>query len=587
MRVNISPIGLKSVLEIKNNNKIHYSTNPNLNLNSDVFEKSSMPSFKGNMSYAEKRELERKFKNSIFYGNDKELVEYYEQNPEVIEQALWEPQELKMFEEGNIDNIFGFDEAGEAFNIYDTRPSKYIPFINKTLLSGFRGGEKLSPLLITIAQKNPDFFRKEYVLSMYANGECSEAISTLAKKDSEKVFSALESTYRKHLAIENLKITPQRQKVFETLFEIDPLRTSYIVSTLPAQRRSEFKFDESAGNADVKAVIDVINSKGDMLEANEQLLDLYDKSPETVLKAFLSPNKKTGELYINSMMKDKNRNYHGIMLYLLLKDPDKFFELAEKSDFMWNAANNKKQPYLELFEQALFVNPEKTKDILTKPSENRLIYPRTTPAMECVDNDSFDYTELFKAFYQEDIKSAFQLFNSDADWETPNLLTYYVNKKGYKAEDFISYLTNQNLRFAKALLSSETLTKVKDLRYKTAMKNLNRAKTELENEFGRKLSETEKRVMERISGVEEEMRREIKAVNGRVDGLSGYVAGLADQVHEHLFPPSRRTGEVITPSGYYEYYYGRPSSSIKEKYDPVMMWHFTPTAPYDDDSGVI
>ena len=201
--------------------------------------------------------------------------------------------------------------------------------------------------------------------------------------------------------------------------------------------------------------------------------------------------------------------------------------------------------------------------------------------------DDIDYTELFKAFYQEDIKSAFQLFNSDGDWETPNLLTYYVNKKGYKAEDFISYLTNQNLRFAKALLSSETLTKIKDLRYKTAMKNLNRAKTELENEFGRKLSETEKRVMERISGVEEEMRREIKAVNGRVDGLSGYVAGLADQVHEHLFPPSRRTGEVITPSGYYEYYYGRPSGSIKEKYDPVMMWHFAPTAPYDDDSGVI
>lgn len=285
------------------------------------------------------------------------------------------------------------------------------------------------------------------------------------------------------------------------------------------------------------------------------------------------------------MMQDKNRNYHGIMLYLLLKAPDKFFEIAQKSDFMWHAANNKKQPYLELFEQALFVNPQKTKDILTKPTENRLIYPRSTPAMECVDNESFDYTELFKAFYQEDIKSAFELFNSDAGWETPNLLTYYIDKKGYRAEDFISYLTNQNLRFAKSLLSAETLTKIKDLRYKTAMKNLNRAKTELENEFGRKLSETEKRVMERISGVESEMRREIKAVNGRVDGLSGYVSGLADQVHEHLFPPSsRRSDDGFIPSGYYEYYYGK-TSSIKEKYDPVMLWHFAPSKPYDD--GVI
>ena len=322
---------------------------------------------------------------------------------------------------------------------------------------------------------------------MYANGECEEAISTLAKKDSEKVFSALESTFRtydngnskKRLAIENFKITPQRQKVFETLFEIDPLRTSYIVSAMPTQRKGEFKFDESNGNSDVKAVLDVINSKDDMLEANKKLLNLYDKSPDAVVKAFLAPCHKTGELYINSMMKDKNRNYHGIMLYLLLKDSNKFFEIAQKSDFMWHAANNKKQSYLELFEQALFVDHQKTKDALIKPSENRLIYPRSTPAMECVDNESFDYTELFKAFYQEDIKSAFELFSSKVDWETPNLLTYYVNKKGYRAEDFISYLTNQNLRFAKSLLSAETLTKIKDLRYKTAMKNLNRVKTEL------------------------------------------------------------------------------------------------------------
>lgn len=587
MRVNISPIGLKSIVEIRNNNKIHYLTNPNPKLKSDVFIKSAQPSFTGNMSYAEKQELVRNFKSSIYAGNSEKLLEYYEENPEVIEQALSFLQDLKTFEDKDIDNVFGFDEAGESLHIYNTGSYKSISFINSTLFLNYRK-QVLSPLLSAIAKKNPEFFTKNHIISMYANGECEEAISTLAKQDSEKVFSTLESTLytyargtsKSHLAIENLKITPQRQKVFETLFEIDPLRTSYIVSTLPAQRRSEFKFDESQGNSDVKAVLDVINSKDDMMEANKKLLDLYDKSPETVLKALLSPCNKTGELYINSMMKDKNRNYHGIMLYLLLKDPNKFFEIARMSDFMWHAASNKKQPYLELFEQALFVDPKKTKDILTKPTENRLIYPRSTPAMECVDNETFDYTELFKAFYQEDINSAFELFASGVNWKTPNLLTYYIDKKGYRAEDFISYLTNQNLRFAKSLLSSETLAKIKDLRYKTAMNNLNRAKTELENEFGRKLSETEKRVMERISGVEEEMRKEIKAVNGRIDGLAGCVDGLTEQVHKHLFPPNaRRSDGTFSPSGYFEPITTNPMR------DPLSSWHFVPSKPYGE--GVI
>ena len=68
------------------------------------------------------------------------------------------------------------------------------------------------------------------------------------------------------------------------------------------------------------------------------------------------------------------------------------------------------------------------------------------------------------------------------------------------------------------------------------MKNLNKAKTELENEFGRKLSETEKRVMERISGVEEEMRKEVKRLNDKIDGVSSFVYRLNQQVQEHLHP---------------------------------------------------
>ena len=110
MRVNISPIGSKNIIGIKNNNKIHYSTNPNLKLKSDIFIKSAQPSFKGNMSYTERKELERNFKTYIFTRNSEKLLECYEQNPEVIEQALWFPQELKTFEDRNIDKIFGFDD---------------------------------------------------------------------------------------------------------------------------------------------------------------------------------------------------------------------------------------------------------------------------------------------------------------------------------------------------------------------------------------------------------------------------------------------------------------------------------------------
>ncbi|MBR3605430.1 MAG: hypothetical protein IKL52_05335 [Candidatus Gastranaerophilales bacterium] len=575
--LSISPVKINTFLPKQTKSNLKRQTQ------SDVFIKST-PSFKGNMSYAEKQELERDFRSSIYTGNSEKLIAFYEQNPKAIEEFLWFPQELKMFDDERIDRKFGYDEAGKSLYIYDcssARSPKNISLLNKTLLLSSHK-DVLSPLLDKIAQKNPDFFRKEYIISMYANGECEEAISTLAKKDNEKVFQALESTFhtfnigssKKHLAIENLKITPQRQKIFETLFEIDPLRTSYIVSNLPAQRRKEFNFDESQGNNDIKAVLNVINSNDDILEANKKLLNLYDKSPEAVIKTMLSPCQKTGELYINSMMKDKNRNYHGIMLYLLLKDSNKFFEIAQKSDFMWHAANNRKQSYLELFEQALFIDPQKTKDILAKPSENRLIYPRTTPAMECVDNESFDYTELFKAFYQEDINSAFELFASKVDWRTPNLLTYYVNKKGYKAEDFISYLTNQNLRFIKSLLSSETLTEIKDLRYKTAMTNLNRAKTELENEFGRKLTQTEERVMKRIAGVEKEMREEVKTLNGRIDGLSNYVDRLGQEVCEHIYPPSR------TSSDYGINYFTSETTTSSKKTDPLSTWHFPPAKPY-------
>ena len=160
MRVNISPIGLKSIVEIKNRNKINYSTNPNSELKSDVFIKSVQPSFTGNTSFVESEELKRHFTTSIFTGNSEKMLEYYAKNPEVIEAVLWSPQELRTLEDRNIDNLFGFDKTGKYLDIYDTRSGGCIPFINRTLLSNLSGGETLSPLLSAIAQKNPDFFRK-------------------------------------------------------------------------------------------------------------------------------------------------------------------------------------------------------------------------------------------------------------------------------------------------------------------------------------------------------------------------------------------------------------------------------------------
>ncbi|MBQ8634739.1 hypothetical protein IJ425_01120 [bacterium] len=567
MNLTVFPIKITSTTQ-KHSQKSH-----NQNLQNDVFVKSSQPNFTNNLSFSEKQKFERDFSTSLYIGDIESLLASYEKNPKDVEVALYSFSELTRFQTEDIDKKFGFNKVMEwlQINSYD----KNISLLNKTLLLG-RYNNVLSPLLNKIAQSNPGYFNAGNIISMYANGECEEAISSLAQKDPEKVFLALEQgiynsngrNQEKHLAIENLKITPKRQKVFETLFSIDPLRTSYIISAMPAQRKKEFKFDESKGNADVEAILNVINSKGDDIEANKQLLALYDKSPETMMKALFSLNKKTGKLYINSMMSDTKRSYYGIMLCILLKDPDSFFELAKKSECIWHAAANKKQSYLELLEQALFVDAKKTKNILDIPTINTMVSPRTTVIMECVDNETFDYTELLKAFYQEDKDVAFELFDSNADGD--NLLTYYVNQKGYRAEDFISYLTNQNLRFVKTLLSTEALSEIKDLRYKTAMKNLQKAKTELENEFGRKLSETEKRVMERISGVEQEMRREVERLDKRIDGTRFWLGLINNRVNNELYPWRQKTAKPI--NNYVGCYTGTTSSFLNENfYDGVSV----------------
>ena len=543
MNLTISPVKINVSIAKKQT-----KSSTNKEVKNDVFLKSSQISFTNNLFFNEKQRFERDFSTSLNIGNIESLLASYEKSPKDVEIALHSFSKLTRFQTEDINKKFGFSEAIEWLHICSR--DKNISLLDKTLLLG-RYNNVLSPLLSKIIQNNPDYFNKGNIISMYANGECEEAISSLAQKDPEKVFSALEQgiyifnekNHNKHLAIENFKITPQRQKVFKTLFSIDPLRTSYIISALPVQRKKEFKLDESQGNGDVKTILDVINSEEDTIEVNKQLLDLYNKSPETMMKALFSLNKKTGKLYINSMMSDTKRSYYGIMLCILLKDPDKFFELAKKSECIWHAAANKKQSYLELLEQALFVDSKKTKDVLEIPTINTMVSPRTTAIMECVDNDAFDYTELLKAFYQEDKSVAFELFSSNADGD--NLLTYYVNQKRYRAEDFISYLTNQNLRFIKTLLSAEALSEIKDLRYKTAMKNLQKAKTELENEFGRKLSETEKRVMERISGVETEMRQEVERLDKRIDGTRFWLGLINNRVNDELYPWLRETSKPI------------------------------------------
>ena len=57
--------------------------------------------------------------------------------------------------------------------------------------------------------------------------------------------------------------------------------------------------------------------------------------------------------------------------------------------------------------------------------------------------------------------------------------------------------------------------------------------------------------MERISGVEKEMRKEVKALNGRVDGLSNYVDILGREVCEHIYPPSTVRSDGIIPSSFF------------------------------------
>ena len=556
MRVSMLPISVGNLFLQKQKVENKTTTVPNLGLKSDIFIKSSSPNFGNSMTPNEKDLFMSDIKRSIDFNSEQEVLSKYEQAPELVETILASISKLENYEARRYDDFWGVENAGQKLGLYSRGESKYsaysISYLNKSLLRK-SNCKAIKALTEAIAKRNPDYFNKSNIIAMYANEDCVSTLSIIAQKDSEKVFSTLEQELiscdkgkiTEQMAIENIPITPERQSVFQTLFEIDPYRTSTIISSFSQKRREQFDFDESMGDPKVNEVLKTINSKDDCIDVNKRLLELYDESPETMIKALLSPCKRTGDLYVNTMMRDKKNSYYGIMLYMLVKNPDKFFDIAQKSNFMWYAAKNKNQSYLQLMEQALYIDAPKTKDLLVKPISNQFIYPRTTPIMECVDNKTFDYTELFKAFYQEDEKTAFELFVSKA--EDTSLLNYYVNQKGYMSEDFVSYLTNQNLRFVKCLLPPDTLTQVKDLRYKTAMENLGKVRTELEDEFGRKLSETEERVMHRISLLEEELHSEVSRLDSRIDGVQDTVNRLSHQVYTHINPIPNPKKENIDP----------------------------------------
>lgn len=471
----------------------------------DIFVKSGNIAFRGDVPAEEEtstdlRDLGNKFNNAIRQNDKAKALEMYEKAPGKIEKFLkgsscvstssgtfWHFKNM-VSDDFYVKNLFcDFIMKGDA----------YVPNLNALLVD--TPNKALNAVTSAIAKKNPSYFTRGNILLMYDSDDCASAVSEIAKRDPEKLFDALSFNNGDKYFISQYKITPNRGKVFKALYGKDLKRTVALMSVIEQEMLSELDADKSFTGKKAKAFFDALESKEDMVEVNEKLIDFAQKEPDAMYDTLLAYNTKAKDCHINALMQDKNCNYIGLMLYLLKTNPDRFFDMADKTDCLWHAARNNKQIYLDLFEECLMIDAKRTKDLLLKEHEVSISsYEATTTIQECVNNKSFDYTELLKAYYQMAPNEAFEIFNSTVkrkisnpnDKDT-NLLTYYVNKKDYMAEGFITYLTNQNLLYVKRLLSPETLMKVSSLGHKRAMAAI-RA---VEKEVGKLDTETKRIAM--------------------------------------------------------------------------------------------
>lgn len=222
---------------------------------------------------------------------------------------------------------------------------------------------------------------------------------------------------------------------------------------------------------------DTVCFKGEGIESNSdaslvasQTADKYTiiaamKEPEKMINDFRGIKPETNDFEINSLVSSKETNYSPELYYLLLKAPDEFFEMASETNFLLHALQNESQQYLDLIERCMQVDPQRTIALLNKVCVDTENSRPITPLVKAIDNEKIDYSEFLKVCYQQDRDAAVELFTSevvDKNGQKMNFLTYYVQQKAVKADDFITYLSNSDTLLVNQLLSRQSLVELKE-----------------------------------------------------------------------------------------------------------------------------
>ena len=345
---------------------------------------------------------------------------------------------------------------------------------------------------------------------MYTNPKYLNELSEIAKTRMQDVITALSLTYKtssqnSELVINAWGMTPERIEFMKKMYKLSPQQIEQILPLLKKEHRALIA--PNITEMPARGTIDT------SLRCSPSMIKFYEEYPDLALKQWGMFD--SDDYGINRMIKDKNSNYSDVLISLLSKKPNEFFELLDKTNCLWHAAGNDKQGYLEFIECCLIVNPAKTIDLLSRkvlaPTENRYVSAYT----KAIENPAFNSTELMKATYQASGAHAFSAFNDLAfedtslskktDEKCPNLLTYYVDKKGVEAEDFITYLTNFDLLFVRSLLSVQTLQKLQNLKYEKTMQRIDDVYNKLVQETGNEISAVKKQVLDAVREVHREL----------------------------------------------------------------------------------
>ena len=423
----------------------------------------------------------------------------------------------------------------------------YVRNLTSSILTANKSiKEDITKKLKFFIKEKPDIMTKGDIFAMYLNEDFLNTLADLAKTEPEKVFSSLSTSYYEHnakgekvgnakFALNNIELTPKRIKFFEKLMEVNPQYTIQLASRLSQENRAKLNLstDETQISHDAELILLYADLDEDTKIANENLIEYVQKTPDAIFEAFSAINEETGDYQINSLVANKKVNYSPTLYYMLLSNPAKFFAFADKTNFFFNALQNEDQQYLDLMERCLLVDLNKTCEVLTKSSLDFESSEISNPLKKAVENKGINYSEFLKALYQQDKKTAFEIFRkevSDKDGNKMNFLTYYAQQKGHLAQDFISYLTNFDLLFVNQLLSRETLAHLEDLTYQEMLENLEKARKEIMDEVDYKLSESEKRIMSKLIFLEARFNRfekntseKMKLQNATMHSLFGMV----------------------------------------------------------------